>query len=192
MATAFRHGVHYTYAEYLDLEATSNVKHEFLGGQIYAMAGGSPEHAALQAATIGLLFAQLDGARCRVHSSDLHVRVLATGLGTYPDVTVVCGPSERDPDHRQTVVNPTAIVEVLSDSTEDYDRTEKFEHYKQIPSLQHFVLVGHRERVVEVWSRAGEEWSRATAHDGERATLPAIGASIDVRKLYERAAEPSA
>jgi Uma2 family endonuclease len=190
MATAFRHGVHYSYAQYLDLEATSNVRHEYLDGQIYAMAGGSPEHAALQAATIGLLFAQLDGSACRAHSSDLHVRVLATGLGTYPDVTVVCGPSERDPDHRQTVVNPIVIVEVLSDSTADYDRTDKFEHYKQIPSLQHYVLVSHRERAVEVWSRAGEGWSQAVAHDGESASLPALGASLDVHRLYTRAAEP--
>jgi len=85
MATAFRHGAHYSYAQYLDLEATSNVRHEYLDGQIYAMAGGAPEHAALQAATIVLLFAQLDGTPCRAHSSDLHVRVLATGLGTSPD-----------------------------------------------------------------------------------------------------------
>lgn len=192
MATAFRHGVHYSYAEYLELEATSNVKHEYLEGQIYAMAGGSPEHAALQAATIGLLFAQLEGGRCRAHSSDLHVRVIATGLGTYPDVTVVCGPSERDPAHRQTVVNPIAIVEVLSDSTEEYDRTDKFEHYKQVPSLRHYVLVSHRERVVEVWSRDGDVWSQAISREGERANLSALDASLDVRQLYEHAAEPSA
>lgn len=190
MATAFRHGVHYSYAQYLDLEATSNVRHEYLDGQIYAMAGGSPEQAALQAATIGLLFAQLEGTPCRAHSSDLHVRVLATGLGTYPDVTIVCGPSERDPEHRQTVVNPIVLVEVLSDSTEDYDRTDKFDHYKQIPSLQHYVLVSHREHAVEVWSRAGDAWSRAIVHEGASADLSAIGASLDVRTLYARASEP--
>jgi Uma2 family endonuclease len=191
MATAFGHNVHYSYAEYLTLEATSNVKHEYLGGQIYAMAGGSPEHAALQAAAIGILFKQLDGGRCRPHSSDLHVRVLATGLGTYPDVTVVCGPTERDPEHPQTVVNPTVILEVLSNSTESYDRTEKFEHYKQIPSLQHYVLVSHTERTLEVWSRAGEAWSQSIVREGESANLTAIGATFDVRELYDRAAEPT-
>ena len=192
MATAFRHGVHYSFAEYLELEAASNVKHEYLGGQIYAMAGGTPEHAALQAAVIGLLFRQLDGSRGRTHSSDLHVRVLATGLGTYPDVTVVCGPSERDPDHRQTVVNPTAIVEVLSDSTEEYDRADKFEQYKQIPSLQHYVLVSHRERALEVWSRVDGSWSQSLVREGASAPLEALGVSLDVRELYERAAEPAA
>lgn len=195
MATAYRHGVHYSYREYLALEATSNVKHEYLGGQIYAMAGGTPEHAALQAAIIGLLFGQLDGSRCRAHSSDLHVRVLATGLGTYPDVTVVCGPTERDPDHRLTVVNPTAILEVLSDSTEDYDRTDKLQHYKQIPSLQHYALVSHRERVVEMWSRDGDAaggWQHCVCGEGEVARLAALNATLDVGELYRRAAEPAA
>ena len=124
MATAFRHGVRYTYADYLAFEATSNVKHEFLDGQIYAMAGGTPEHTALQAAVIGLLFSQLDGSPCRPHTSDLHVRVRATGLATYPDLTVICGPPERDAPHPATVLNPTLIVEVLSDSTEDFDRND--------------------------------------------------------------------
>lgn len=195
MATAYRHGVHYSYGEYLALEATSNVKHEYLGGQIYAMAGGTPEHAALQAAVIGLLFGQLDGARCRAHSSDLHVRVLATGLGTYPDVTVVCGPTERDPEHRLTVVNPTAIVEVLSDSTEEYDRTDKLEQYKQIPSLLHCALVSHRERLVEVWSRSTDapgEWQHSLFREGEVAHFSALNAALDVGELYRRAAEPAA
>src|SRR3954471_18291200 len=94
--TAPLHEIHHTYAEYLGLEASSNVKHEFLDGQIYAMAGGTPEHAALAAAGIGLLFPQLRKGRCRAHDADLRVRVPATGLTTYPDVTVVCGPRERD------------------------------------------------------------------------------------------------
>ena len=103
---------------------------------------------------------------------------------------IVCGPSERDPEHRQTVVNPIVLVEVLSDSTEDYDRTDKFDHYKQIPSLQHYVLVSHREHTVEVWSRAGDAWSQAIVREGASAVLSAIGASLDVRQLYARASEP--
>ncbi len=120
------------------------------------------------------------------------MRVLATGLGTYPDVTVIGGPSERDPEHRQTVVNPTAIVEVLSDSTADYDRTDKFEHHKQIPSLRHYVLVSHRGRVVEVWSRTDGEWTQAVSREGEVVAVSALGAFLDLHELYERAAEPSA
>ncbi|MGH8471968.1 MAG: Uma2 family endonuclease, partial [Gammaproteobacteria bacterium] len=115
------HRTRYTWAEYIALEASSNVKHEYLDGQIYAMAGGTPEHAALAAAVTGLLFPQLRGSPCRAHDADLRVRVPKTGLATYPDVTIVCGPSERDPDDRNAVTNPTLIVEVLSQSTEDYD-----------------------------------------------------------------------
>lgn len=187
MATALPHRVHYTYAEYLALEAESNVKHEYLHGQIYAMAGGSPEHAALQAALTGLLFAQLAGKPCRVHSSDLHVRVPATGLATYPDVTVICGKAERDPASENTVVNPTVICEVLSHSTEDYDRTEKFEHYQQIASLQEYVLVSPRERVVEVWTRDGAAWSRAIAREDGVAAIASVGCRVAVRDLFERA-----
>src|SRR3954470_15470270 len=98
------HSAH-TYAEYLALEASSNVKHEFLAGQIYAMAGGTPEHAALAAAASGLLFAQLRGRGCRVYDSDLRVRT-RSGLATYPDVTVICGPTERDDVDAQAVTNP--------------------------------------------------------------------------------------
>lgn len=187
MATALPHRVHYTYAEYLALESASNVKHEYLYGQIYAMAGGPPEHAALQGALTGLLFAQLAGKPCRVHSSDLHVRVLTTGLATYPDVTVICGKTERDPASDNTVVNPTVLCEVLSRSTEDYDRTEKFDHYKQIPALQQYVLVSPRERVVEVWTRGATEWERAVAREGDVAEIAAIGCSVAVRELFERA-----
>src|SRR5436190_20217311 len=102
------HKIHYSYGDYLTLESSSNVKHEFLGGQIYAMAGGTPEHAALAAAVIGLLFDQLRGGRCRTYDADLRVRT-PSGLATYPDVTVICGPSERDEIDKQSVTNPTLI-----------------------------------------------------------------------------------
>ena len=88
----------YTFEEYLELEEIASVRHEFYDGEIYAMAGGTPEHAAITAAITSALGAQIEGSDCRVYSSDLRVRVLATGLATYPDVTIVCGPSER-PDH---------------------------------------------------------------------------------------------
>jgi Uma2 family endonuclease len=185
------HKIHYTYAEYLALEASSNVKHEFLGGQIYAMAGGTPEHAALAAAAIGLLFAQLRGGRCRAYDADLRVRT-PSGLATYPDVTVICGPSERDEADPQSVTNPTLIIEVLSRSTEEYDAGDKFEHYKTLPSLRQYVLVSHRERSVEVWTRDEEAgWQLATVGEGEIAGL-SIDARLDVHELYEAAAEPSA
>src|SRR3954451_20629343 len=117
--TAPVHEIHHTYAEYLALEASSNVKHEFLGGQIYAMAGGTPEHAALAAAVIGLLFPQLRDHGCRAYDPGLRVRT-RSGLATYPDVTVICGPTERAEADPQAVRNPPLIIEVLSRSTEEY------------------------------------------------------------------------
>jgi Uma2 family endonuclease len=185
------HRIHYTYAEYLGLEASSNVKHEFLDGQIYAMAGGTPEHAALAAAVIGLLFPTLRAGRCRAHDADLRVRVPATGLTTYPDVTVVCGPRALDPADEQAVTNPTLIVEVLSRSTEDCDRGDKFEHYKHFPTLRQYVLVSYREPCVEVFTRdGGGAWTSAVAKTGDVADLASIGARLDVRELYASAAEP--
>jgi Uma2 family endonuclease len=185
------HRIHYTWTEYLALEASSNVKHEYLDGQIYAMAGGTPEHAALAAAVIGLLFPQLREGRCRLYDSDLRVRVRATGLATYPDVTVVCGPRERDPEDEQAVTNPTLIVEVLSRGTEEYDRGDKLEHYKQLPSLREYVLVSHRERSLEVWRRdAGGAWTASVVERGV-AELESIAARLDVRELYDAAAQPA-
>ena len=189
--TTSAHEVHYTYAEYLALERSSNVKHEYLAGQIYAMAGGTPTHAALAAAMVGLIFGQL-GDGCRAFSSDLRVRVEKTGLATYPDVTVVCGPQQRAADDDDAVTNPVLIAEVLSKSTEAYDRGEKFEHYQQIPSLEQYVLIAQDRRAVEVWTRdADGAWSRADFADGDRASLSAIGSSLDIRRLYDAAAEPS-
>lgn len=187
------HRVHFTLAEYLAFEASSNVKHEYLDGQIYAMAGGTPEHAALAAAFVGQLYAELRGSRCRVHDSDLRVRIPETGLLTYPDVTVVCGPRARDTEDEHAVTNPTVIVEVSSRSTEEYDRGDKFEHYKRLPSLREYVLVSHRERRVELWTRGPENtWTNVVAGDGDVVRLGSVNASISVREVYDAAAEPQA
>lgn len=177
----------FTFREYLDLEEASNVKHEFFDGEIYAMAGGTPEHAALSVAVSAALFAQLDGSDCRVCSSDLRVRVGRTGLATYTDVTVVCGGLEHDPESPATVTNPTLIAEVLSPGTEDYDRGEKLEHYQQIPSLGECVLLAHDRRRIEVWRRTPEGgWSHLAAETGE-VELSSIGCRLDVEGLYGRA-----
>jgi Uma2 family endonuclease len=186
------HNVDYTYADYLVLEASGNTKHEFLAGQIYGMAGGTPEHAALAAALSGLLFAQLRGGRCRVHDSDLRVRVPATGLATYPDVTVVCGPREVHAEDENAVVNPSLLVEVLSPSTAAYDRGDKFEHYKRFASLRQYVLVSCSERCLEVWTRAADgSWLKSELRGGDVADLSSIGARLGVDELYDSAAEPS-
>src|SRR4051794_9504008 len=123
---------HYTMEDYLGVEEMSGVRHEFSDGQIFAMAGGTPEHAALSAAVLVLLGGKLRGGTCRPYSAELRIRVLATGLATYPDAAVICGEVARDPTSPTHVTNPKVIVEVLSTSTEEYDRGEKREHYQQI------------------------------------------------------------
>ncbi len=179
----------HTYTDYLALEASSNVKHEYLGGQIYAMAGGTPEQAALAAAVSGLLFPQLRGSSCRGYDSNLRVRT-PSGLATYPDVTVVCGTTERDATDPHAVTNPALIIEVQSRTTEEYDAGDKFEHYKSLASLRQYVLVAHRDRALTVWTRGEDgKWQSAPVREGEVAEL-AIGARLDVRELYAAAAEP--
>ena len=178
---------HYTYEEYVRFEEMTDAKHEYLDGRILAMAGGTPEHAILTASSIALLSEQLAGTDCSAASSDLRVRVLATGLATYPDVTVICGPLERDPQDRNAVVNPIVLVEVPSDGTEAYDRIEKASHYRRIPSLREYLLVSHRERRIERHARtASGEWTVETAGSGGAVRLDSIGAVLDVDAVYER------
>jgi Uma2 family endonuclease len=177
----------YTFAEYLDLEEIARVRHEFYAGEIYAMAGGTPEHAAMAAAVTSLLGAQLVSAACRVYSSDLRVRVTATGLATYPDVTVICGPSQRDPESPTHVINPTLVVDVLSDGTSDHDRGEKLQHYQQIESLTAVVLIDHRSPIIDRWTRATAGWSCASFGSGQVVPLEAIGCTLPVDAVYAAA-----
>jgi len=180
----------YTFGDYLRLEEESSTRHEFLDGEIVAMAGGTPEHAALAMAVGRQLGNQLEGTHCRVFSSDLRVRVPATGLTTYPDVTVVRGPTERDAESATTVTNPTVVVEVTSDSSEDYDRGAKPQHFQTLPSLAAIVVVSHREPRVEVWTRAEKGWSRSEAGRAERVAISPLEAELDVDALYAAAREP--
>jgi Uma2 family endonuclease len=180
----------YTYADYLAHEAASNVKHEYLDGEIYARAGGSPEHASLAMVIGSSLVRQLEGKGCRVFSSDLRVRVVETGLTTHPDVSVVCGSLERDEESSETALNPKVLVEVLSDGTESYDRGEKFEHYKRIPSFEECVLVSQKEPVIEVWRREGGSWAREEGRGGARLVLRSIDCQLNVDEIYRGVFEP--
>jgi Uma2 family endonuclease len=175
----------YSFHEYVLLEEYSNVRHEYLDGVIYAMPGGSPRHAALAARIIRILGAQLAGRPCEVFTSDLRVRVKATGLGTYPDVTAVCGKIERDPEEASFVVNPSVLFEVLSDSTEEYDRGEKLDHYRQIAAAREIVLVSHCQPRLEIWRRnAAGPWSSVAVEAGACARLGSIGCEIAVDDFY--------
>lgn len=174
-----------TYAEYLRAEAEAEVKHEYLRGEVWAMAGGTPEHGALAAAMIMLLGSGLRGKPCRVFSSDVRVRVQATDLATYPDVSVVYGHLERAPDDPHAILNPVLLVEILSDSTEAYDRGDKAAHYRRIPSLREYLLVSQREPRLEVFRRGeGGRWELYEAGPGESLTLASVGVIVETDEVY--------
>jgi Uma2 family endonuclease len=170
--------------EYLELERTAEQKHEYVDGEVVAMAGGSPRHALIAANVIGTLRSLLRGTPCRPLTSDLRVHVPATGLYTYPDVTVICGPPILHPEDASVVLNPRVIFEVLSDSTEAYDRGAKFAHYRHIETLEEYVLVSHRERTLEHFRRVdGGQWLY-TAYASGAVALPALGIELPLDEVY--------
>ncbi len=184
MTTAHRVRPRFSYADYLVFEADSGTKHEFVDGDIIAMAGGSFRHSAL-ASRISAALEAGRGPGCIAFQSDLRIRVLATGRAAYPDAGVVCGPAELDPadTNGHTITNPTLIVEVLSPSTEEYDRTEKWADYQQISSLQEFVLVSQSRQRVETYRRlASGAWEYRDTREGTL-TL-STGATLDLARLY--------
>jgi Uma2 family endonuclease len=183
MATVAHH--RFSFEEYVELVEEKGMKLEFLDGQVWAMSGGSIDHARCTANIAALLSAALRGRPCAVYSPDLRVRSKATGLATYADVTVICGRVELDPADPKghTALNPQLIVEVLSPSTEAYDRGEKLEHYKTIPSLQEVLLVAQDRREVEIVRREADgTWSRHRVADGA-VHLASLGADVSTREL---------
>lgn len=173
-----------TYAEYLAAEETAKEKHDFLAGEVFAMSGGTLEHSALASSFVRILGNALSAKGCVVFESNARVRRVEADFSCYPDATVVCGGVKRAPDDPHGIVNPTVIVEILSGSTESYDRGEKARQYRQIASLQEFVLVSQDRRSVEVFRRNPQgrfelfEWSAGAAE------LQSVGASISLDALY--------
>lgn len=176
--------VHYSYAEYMDFEAQADTRHEYVSGLILAMAGGTLEHSALCSAVIAMLSAQLAGKRCRVFDSNARVRMPNEGNAYYPDASVVCGQLERDVRDRLAMTNPVVLVEVLSPSTQSFDRTDKLREYQTIPSLRHVVHVAHDSHRVDVCTRAQAGWSMVSFAKGDVAALGEIECVLEVDALY--------
>lgn len=178
--------------EYLRLEREAPYKSEYYAGEIFSMAGGSPTHSVITASTIGELFSLLKGNRCAPYDSNLRVFVAADGLYTYPDALVICGPLELVPGHDDMIANPTLIVEVLSDSTEAYDRGKKFAHYRMLPSFAEYVLISQKEPLVEVFFRQGDGTWQLTPVRGRDATvrLQSLGVELRLTEIYERVEFP--
>ena len=173
-----------TEEEYLARERASLDRHEYVDRRIVAMAGGSPRHNFISA-NVAAVLRSLLGGRCRAFSSDQRIFVPATGLYTYPDVAVVCGPPELHPRHPDTITNPRVVVEVLSKSTEAYDRGDKFSHYRTVPSLLGYLIVAQRERHIEHYRRVEVgRWELTEAVGDGAITVPALDLVLPLGDVY--------
>jgi Uma2 family endonuclease len=181
----------FSYDQYLAYEADSGSKHEFIDGEIYAMAGGTLRHAVLAANVVTALATALRDKPCVVTGSDLKIRVIETDMTSYPDVTVICGQPELDPKSRDVALNPTLLVEVTSDSTETWDREGKLEHYKKISSLREVLLVSHRKQTIDLIRRgSGGTWSLQTVNSGQ-VRLEGIDCALLVNDVYRNTDVPT-
>ena len=175
-----------SFEQFLLLLELSHTKLEWLDGIAYAMAGGSFEHSRLASRVGTLLTNALAGKPCVALQSDMLVKAPSEGesFAAFPDASVVCGePILVKHEKNPALTNPTVIIEVLSSSTEDYDRGEKFERYKTIASLRDYVLVSQDRKLVEVFSR-DHGWQRASAGSGDAVAVPSLGVTLDVDELY--------
>jgi Uma2 family endonuclease len=174
--------------EYLALERKAQYKSEYLNGEIFAMSGASREHNIICVNTSATLHSQLRQRPCEVYAGDMRVKVSPTGLYTYPDVVVVCEEPQFEDAEVDTLLNPTLIVEVLSPSTEDYDRGTKFEHYRTLASLQEYLLVSQdKYHIVHYVRQADTTWVLSeTTHGGDSLHLPSIGCNLSVAEIYAK------
>ena len=159
-----------------------------MDGEIYARAGGTEEHSALAAEILRALGNAVGESPCRVHTSDLRVYVESVGLATFPDGAVVCGPlDQHGPSPNATALNPSILLEVTSDSSEEYDTGLKLSAYRSIPSLREYIVVSHRERRITVHSRAaGEAWSSRVAISGGSVAVGSLGVELEVDVIYRQ------
>ena len=182
-----------TVSEYFAHERTALNKSEFYDGELFAMAGASVPHNRIKENLSGEFHARLKGSSCQSFSSDQRVLVDRTGLYTYPDLVIVCGELQYDPLNEDTITNPQVIIEVLSDSTERYDRTTKFRMYQQISSLQEYILVSQQEPVCERFVRQGDGTWALRAFVGREATLElfTVDAQVKLADIFARTVLPS-
>jgi Uma2 family endonuclease len=174
-----------TYDEYLALEAVAEERHEFHDGEMFAMSGGSPAHARLIHQVSVELGVAMRGKRCVMTSSAQRVRLLE-GRSAYPDATIVCPPLQRPPEDPDAITNPTVVVEVLSPTTEAFDRGAKFRLYRELPSVRHVVFVRQDAWRVEHYRRMEDGTWRLSDHGpGDTLLLDAVEASLAVDALYE-------
>ena len=182
-----------TAAEYLAIESTSEIRHEFLDGEMFAMSGGSLWHNLIKDNFARAVANRLSGGTCRVVTSDQRLKVNATGLYTYPDVLVFCGPPVMEDGVHHTLTNASLVAEVLSNSTEKYDRGLKFSHYRRLDTLQEYLLIAQDRFSVEVFQRqdagsssAGSDaWLLSAAAEREaEVRLSSLGITVPLAEIY--------
>ncbi|HXH95512.1 MAG TPA: Uma2 family endonuclease [Thermoanaerobaculia bacterium] len=173
--------------EYLDIERKSEIRSEYINGRMIAMWGASWRHSIVSGNLFRELSSQLRGKACEAHTNDLRVKVSPTGMYTYPDIVALCGEAELEDEHLDTLLNPSVIIEVLSDSTEAYDRGEKFAHYRRIDSLREYVLVSQNKIRIELFRRDADQWifSEVTGPDAVL-HLESIDCHVAVSTIYEK------
>jgi Uma2 family endonuclease len=185
---SFEPNTRLTPEEYLRLERAAETKSEYLKGEMFSMPGVTREHNLINGNIVFELQSQLVDRPCEIYFCDMRIKVSASGLYTYPDVAVVCNPPIFEDDHRDTLLNPQLIIEVLSESTESYDRGKKFSHYQMIETLQEYVLVSQANCHVERYTRHGKgEWIYSTSTDPNgQLELNSIACRLSLRTLYRR------
>ncbi len=172
--------------EYLERERKTEFRSEYYNGEMFAMSGASKEHNIISTNLTWILESQLRDKPCQVFHSNLRVKVNPSGLYTYPDIIVVCGEQKFEDEELDTLLNPTLLIEILSDSTEDYDRGTKFVNYRQIDSLKEYVLVSQDKIKIEKYIRQGESnWLLTEESNSEKIIeLPSVGCFLVFKEVY--------
>lgn len=188
--TIVREPLTLTVTEYLTLERAADYKSEYSRGEMRPMTGASRKHNLIATNIVASLHFQLRKQPCEVYPSDMRIKVEATELITYPDISVVCGEPHFDDSHKDTLLNPTVLIEVLSPSTAAYDRGDKFENYRQLPSLQEYLLVAQEKLHVEQYSRQPDHTWRFSEYKrvGDRLYLTSIQCELTLEDIYEKVA----
>ncbi len=173
--------------QYLEGERVSEIKHEYFQGKIYALAGASSNRNLIAGNVYFALRTQLRNRRCHVYFSDIRIKIPRTGLYTYPDISALCGTPLFDDNHKDNLLNPTIIIEVLSPSTEHYDRGKKFQHYRTIDSLCEYVLIEQDSYHIERYLRQGNaQWTLSEADGLETVVeLSSIACRLPLAEVYE-------
>jgi Uma2 family endonuclease len=178
-----------SFDDWLAIERTAtDQRSEYVAGEVFAMAGGTEEHNLIVLNVGAELRTQLKGRPCRVYPSDMKVHIGSDDVGTYPDVMVICGERQFYDGRRDVVKNPTLIVEVLSDSTEAYDRGDKFRHYRSLQSLQAYLLLSQYRMQAELFLRQPDgTWSLSSYQDpSESIPLRVLEAELSLAEVYDK------